>query len=140
MSNLDKTGYNKVNWRPVGNQIALLLSNDDLIALESKNAKKSGIAKPPKKTILQTADGKPKIFTGKEEEEAKEAAKNNRTFTVAAVSLSIAEKEDTPAVGDEISLLAGAMTEVVVDDVVYGVIPIHRVLGIHKEKINPSLD
>ena len=141
---IKKTGFNQVKWRPIGNQIALLLSDDDLKILGSKNAKKekkSTIIQPKKKSIIQNAKGMPKLDKGAalEAEEA-ESRKNNRTFTVAAISLSLVDKEDSVEVGDEVSLLAGTMTEIIVDDVVYGIVPGHRILGIHESKIAPSLD
>lgn len=136
----------------MGNQIALALTNDDLVALGSKNAKRSTIAVAPKKSILTDGKGNPKIaslvpppanlsiLTGNEEADAKEVAKNNRTFTVSGLSVELAAKEGCPVIGDEVSLLAGTMTEMVVDGKIYGIIPVHRVLGIHAKKINPGVD
>lgn len=135
MSDLKKleslTGYAQTGFRPYGNQVALILSDDDLEVLGSKKAPK----KKNKKSKIVEAPG---LYKGEQaEKEAEEAKKDNRTFTVAAVSLSLAEHPDAPMVGDEVSLMAGTMVEVVVDGVVYGVIPMHRVLAKHKDKINP---
>lgn len=137
---ISKTGYDQIKWRPVGQLIALILSDDDLTAIGSKNAPKKE-KKKKKESKLITKAGTPKLYKGQDAEDAdKEAKKNNRTFTVAAISTSLAEKSDSPEVGDEISLQAGNMTEIIVDDIIYGCVPIHRVLGIHKDKISPKLD
>ena len=125
---ISKTGYDQIEWRPVGQMIALILSNDDLLALGSPHAEKpekeSKIVKKDSKIL--GADGKPKFYKRAEaEKEAKEQKKNNRTFTVAAISASLVTKEDAPEVGDEVSLQAGQMTEIIVNDIVYGLSLIH---------------
>jgi len=126
----DNTGFKELGFRPVGQMIALLLDNEDLLALGSKSAEKSTIQKP--KTAL---------FKGKVEEAAsKEDKKNNRTFTVAAISKALVDKDDCPEIGDEVSLMSGVMNEVVIGGQVYGCVPLHRILGIHKDKIAPILD
>ena len=132
---LAQTGFAYIGFRPMGNQVALLLTDDDLIVLGSANAPKEAPKK--KESILQTSAGKPKIFKGKEMEKAEaEKDKDNRTFTVAAVAIDLVGKLGSPEVGDEISLAAGTMIEVKVDGRFYGVVPAHRLLCVHKEKIN----
>lgn len=134
---LPKTGFEQAGFRPLNNQIALILSNADLIVLGSPLAEKSKLQKPEKKSIITKTKEEPKIYKGEEaEKEEEETRKNNRTFTVAAISESIVEKSDAPQVGDEVSLLAGTMQEIIVNNKVYGIVPVHRILGIHKTKIN----
>lgn len=143
------TGFEQLGFKPEGNQIVLVFNNNDLLALNSPYAERkpeSKIVKEKKKSII-SVDGKPiqnkkpDLYLGKEHEEAEaERKKNNRTFTIAAISDIIATKEHGPSVGDEVSLKAGNLTEIVVNDVVYGVIDAHRVLCIHKEKIDFNLD
>lgn len=131
----DNTGFKELGFRPVGQMIALLLDNEDLIALDSKKADKK-----KKSEIIKPADT-PKIFKGSVADAAsKEEAKNNRTFTVAAISKSLVDKEDCPELGDEVSLMSGVMNEVVIGGQVYGCVPLHRILGVHKDKISPILD
>jgi hypothetical protein len=125
---MDKTGYDKNGFRPVGNEILLELTNDDLLALESPHAEKSKVVA-----------GK-ELFLGDDlAAEKKKAEQENRTFTVAGLSESLADKSDCPVIGDEVSLKAGTMQELVVSGKVYGCVQLHRVLCIHKEKINPKV-
>jgi co-chaperonin GroES (HSP10) len=130
----DKTGFNQVGFRPVANQIALILSEDDLQILGSAYAPRKKVEKVSKPKIVG-ADKKPAIIVPEEEEALQQAEKDNRTFTVAAVAKGLVDN-DGPQVGDEVSLLSGTMQELKVDGKVYGVIPAHRVLAIHKTKIN----
>lgn len=132
----DNTGFKELGFRPVGQMIALLLDNDDLLALASPKADKK-----KKSEIIQPVDNTPKLFKGDVADAAsKEAAKNDRTFTVAAISKSLVDKDDCPEIGDEVSLMSGVMNEVVIGGQVYGCVPLHRILGVHKDKIAPILD
>lgn len=134
---MDNTGLKQAGFRPFGNQVAIILTEDDLVVLDSPLAKKEE-KKPIKKSKIFTGTDKPKIIKGKAlEAEENEEKKNNRTFTVAAISLSLVDKPDSPEVGDNVSLLAGTMVEMVVNEVVYGIVPIHRVMALHTEEMKP---
>ena len=72
-----------------------------------------------------------------EEKKDQERDKDNRSFTVAALSIGLVDKEDMPQVGDEVGLAAGQMIEVKINDKVYGLVQMHRVITIHKDKLLP---
>lgn len=135
-------GFEKYGFRPVGNQVALILNNDDLIVLNSPYAKKpeeASIVETKKPSIIMNAKGKP-IFKGKTvEEEEKEESKKNRTFTIASLSNSVEANESSEvAVGDEISIKDCQIAEVEMDGLVFGIVDYHRILLVHKDKINPG--
>ena len=138
---MDKTGKDAVGFRPFGNQVAVILTDEDLEVLESKNSKKAQDEEKAKNSsIIQGANGKPKIIKGKkleQDERAKELERKreNRTFTVACISKALVDKDDAPCVGDEISLMAGTMVEVKIGEQYYGVVPVHRCLAEHTEAI-----
>ena len=129
------SGFDELGFRPIGNYICLILSNDDLLALSSDNA-----IKPPKekKSKIIAPNATKKLYKGKtEEQKDKDKEKDNRSFTVAALSIGLVDKEDMPKIGDEVGLTAGPMIEVKVNDVIYGLVQTHRLLTIHKEKLLP---
>jgi hypothetical protein len=140
---MDKTGFDAVGFRPFGNQVAVILTDEDLEVLESKNSKTAERDEKLKNSgIIQGASGKPKIIKGKKLEsdqraEELERKRENRTFTVACVSEALVDKESVPQVGDEISLMAGTMVEVKIEDQYYGVVAVHRCLAVHKTAIKP---
>lgn len=137
-------GFEKYGIRPVGNQVALLLSADDLKMLGSPYAPKeeeSDILQPKTKpSIISNSKGQP-IFKGKTvEEEEKEEAKKDRTWTVASVS-NIMESNNSNEieVGDEVSLKDCQIVEVKVGENIFGIVPTHAIILVHKEKINPGV-
>ena len=129
------SGFDELGFRPIGNYICLVLSNDDLLVLNSENAVKPP---KPKKSNIIAPNASKKLYKGKtEEQKDKDRDKDNRSFTVAALSIGLVDKEDMPQVGDEVGLAAGPMIEVKIGDVVYGLVQTHRVITIHKEKLLP---
>lgn len=128
-----KTGFEEVGFRPVGMALAIFMDQEakDQLDVEKRTEKKSVLAKVD--NTLKDAAGNPMIPIFKGDKAEKEDAEKEAIFIVAAISTTLAEMVDAPAVGDRIIVRASSgFHPLVVNGKEYGICPSHLVLAIVK--------
>lgn len=132
---VDPTGFDRVGFRPIGGQIAVILEAAQIESFkEAEKPAASNITIPKHK----------KLFLGEKLEKEKiEREEASRTYIVAAISKAVAANDDMPQVGDRVAFLNGTpINEFIVDGVTYGIVPSHKIAGVfsHKALITVSND